>query len=71
MKWYRKAAEQGDAKAQNNLGVVYDRGEGVPQDDAEAVKWYRKAAEQGMPGAVQPGLMYANGEAWRRTMPRR
>ena len=26
MKWYRKAAEQGDAIAQNNLGVMYDKG---------------------------------------------
>ena len=40
-------AEQGDAAAQNNLGVMYDNGEGVPQDDAEAVRWYRKAAEHG------------------------
>ncbi len=47
MKWCRKAAEQGYAKAQYNLGGMYDKGQGVPQDDAEAVKWYRKAAEQG------------------------
>ena len=33
--------------AQVNLGVMYDNGEGVLQDDKEAVKWYRKAAEQG------------------------
>ena len=43
----RKAAEQGDADAQYNLGVMYERGLGVSQDYAEAVKWYRKAAEQG------------------------
>lgn len=47
VKWYRKAAEQGLAVAQNDLGVCYENGEGVPQDYAEAVKWYRKAAEQG------------------------
>lgn len=40
-------AEQGDATAQNNLGVMYEYGLGVPKDDAEAVKWYRMAAEQG------------------------
>ncbi|HHV6627196.1 TPA: tetratricopeptide repeat protein, partial [Haemophilus influenzae] len=40
-------AEQGDAKAQFNLGVRYAKGQGVKQDDVEAVKWYRKAAEQG------------------------
>ena len=47
VKWYRLAAEQGNAKAQYNLAVMYDNGEGVPQDYAEAVKWYRLAAEQG------------------------
>ena len=43
----RLAAEQGDADAQNNLGVMYVLGEGVPQDDAEAARWYRLAGEQG------------------------
>ena len=45
--WYRRAAEQGHAPAQFNLGVMYKKGEGVPRDYAEAAKWYRKAAEQG------------------------
>jgi TPR repeat protein len=41
-------AEQGDAQAQFNLGVVYAYGlVGVPQDSAQALAWYRKAAEQG------------------------
>jgi TPR repeat protein len=40
-------AEQGDAKAQFDLGFMYDLGLIVPQDYQEAVKWYRKAAEQG------------------------
>ena len=43
----RQAAEQGHADAQYNLGLMYDRGDGVPENDAEAVKWYRMAAEQG------------------------
>jgi len=46
-KGYRKAAEQGNAKAQYNLGVCYSDGAGVAKDAAEAVKWYRRAAEQG------------------------
>ena len=46
-KWYRKAAEQGDAVAQFNLGQMYEKGEGVGQDREEAVKWYREAAGQG------------------------
>jgi len=47
VKWTRKAAEQGDALGQNNLGVMYSAGRGVPQSDTEAVRWYRQAAEQG------------------------
>ncbi len=43
----RPLARQGDAIAQYNLGSMYGRGQGVPQDYAETVKWYRKAAEQG------------------------
>ena len=48
VKWYRKAADQGLAKAQHNLGVAYSRGLGIAKDDAEAVKWYSKAADQGL-----------------------
>ena len=48
-KWYRKAADQGNADAQPNLGLMYEKGQGVPQDYAQAVSWYRKAADQGTP----------------------
>ena len=41
-------ADQGDAIAQYNVGFMYDTGNGVPENDAEAVKWYRKAADQGL-----------------------
>lgn len=44
---YQQLAEQGHAKAQFNLGVMYDQGQYVTQDYAEAVSWYLKAAEQG------------------------
>ena len=37
--WYRRAAEQGDSRAQYSLGLLYDRGQGVPQDIIEASKW--------------------------------
>jgi len=47
VRWYQMAAEQGNAIAQNNLGVMYDKGLGVPQDYVEAVRWYQMAAEQG------------------------
>lgn len=47
----RPLAEQGNAKAQYNLGVMYDKGQGVLQNYAEAMKWYRLAADQGHAGA--------------------
>jgi hypothetical protein len=43
----QKAAEQGDAKAQYTLGMMYEKGRGVPRDDLKALAWYTKAAEQG------------------------
>jgi TPR repeat protein len=39
-------AESGDAAAECDLGMHYERGDGVPKDYAEAVKWLRKAADQ-------------------------
>ena len=47
LKEWRLLAEQGDADAQVNLGVMYHKGQGVPQDYQEAVRWYRLAAEGG------------------------
>jgi uncharacterized protein len=47
VKWFRKAADQGDAYAQGRLGSRYYNGKGVPQSYAEAAKWYRKSADQG------------------------
>jgi TPR repeat protein len=40
-------ADGGDARAQNKLGMLYEKGEGVSQDYIESLKWYRKAADQG------------------------
>ena len=60
--WYRKAAEQGNARAQTDLGYRYHSGWGVERDDSEAVKWYRKAAEKGDARAqTNLGIMYQNG----------
>ena len=47
VKWYRKAAEQGDAMAQNNLGVRYATGKGAPKDMTKAKYWINKAYEGG------------------------
>ena len=46
MTWSRKAAEQGDAFAQFNLGVAYANGQGVPQTYVEAHKWRNLAASR-------------------------
>ena len=45
--WNSKAADENAAAARNNLGVMYENGQSVPQDDAQAVAWYRKAADEG------------------------
>ena len=63
LKLLRPLAEQGNAAAQNVLGVMYEIGRGVPQDDMEAVKWYRLSAEQGRASAqYNLGVMYDKGQ---------
>jgi TPR repeat protein len=57
---WQPLAEQGDVNTQLLLGSIYDLGQGVPQDDAEAVKWYERAATQGSAkGQYQLGAVYA------------
>jgi len=64
---WQPLADQGNARAQNNLGVMYENGKGVPQNIAEAVRWYRLAAQQGYAGAQNNlGLIYAIGRGIRR-----
>lgn len=59
---WQKMAEQGHAKAQYYLGISYEYGRGVSQNDVEAVKWYRKASMQGLSVAqYRLGVMYDNG----------
>ncbi len=58
-KEWHPLAEQGNAQAQYYLGVLYFKGEGVPQDYAQARKWWRKAAAQGHAIAqFNLGLLY-------------
>ena len=61
-KLYRKAAEQGNADAQLNLGAMLDKGQGVAQDYAEAAKWWRRAAEQDSLAQRNLGWHYARGD---------
>lgn len=57
---WRPLAEQGDAKAQYHLGLMYFYGKGLPQDFLRATDWYRKAAEQGESNAqYELGMAYA------------
>ena len=62
VRWYRLSADQGNAFAQNNLGLRYANGEGVLKDEAEAVRWYRLSADQGNATAQNNlGVRYAIG----------
>jgi TPR repeat protein len=66
IKWYRLAADQGDATAQKNLGWMYYYGAGVPKDAVEAVHWFRLSAVSGNPdGAFALAQMYGEGEGVR------
>lgn len=61
-KWYRVAAEQGHAAAQNNLAWLYQHGHGVEQSESAAFRWYQAAAEQGIIDACYNlGLLYEQG----------
>lgn len=58
----RSAAEDGDPRAQNDLGERYEYGRGVSRDAAEAFKWYRESANQGFAsGQNNLGRMYTTG----------
>ena len=62
-------AKQGNASAQFNLGLMYRKGQGVPQDYKTAVKWYRLAAEQGNASAqFNLGVMYDKDKVFHRTI---
>lgn len=52
LEYYRKAADFGNAKAMNNVGMLYYNGTGVIQDYQEAMNWFKKAADLGRPAAT-------------------
>jgi len=59
----RPLAQQGHSIAQYNLGLMYEKGEGVAQDSSAAVKWYRMSAQQGYANAQHDlGVSYYKGE---------
>ncbi len=60
---WQPVAEQGDANAQYNMGLLCALGQGVPQDFKRAAEWYEKAARQGVAAAqYNLGVIYANGQ---------
>ncbi len=57
-----KHAQGGDPNAQNELGILYSEGRGLPHNDFEAKDWFKKAADQGHAGAqVNIGTLYSLG----------
>ncbi len=59
---WKPLADAGDARAQSNIGVMYDNGDVVAEDDAEAVRWFRLSAEGGFPtGQFNLAVMYKGG----------
>jgi hypothetical protein len=52
-KWFRRAADQGLAGGQFNLGVLYGNGQGVPKDFVQAYLWFSLAAKQGFGNAAR------------------
>lgn len=62
--WFRKAAAQRYAPAEFQLGLLYDFGFGVGQNDAEALSWYRRAADHGSAAAQRAvGDFYQKGRS--------
>jgi cell division septation protein DedD len=60
---FKPLAENGDAKAQSILGMMYSYGEGLPVDYRESARWYRRAAEQNYSVAqYNLGMAYLEGK---------
>jgi len=62
-KLFKRAARDGDSRAQHSLAVLYLQGKGVDQDDEQGVKWLRKAAKQGLSVSQSLlGSLYSSGK---------
>ena len=58
----RPLADQGNGEAQYDIGILYENGQGAPQNSATAAQWYRKAADQGYAAAqLKVSKMYEDG----------
>lgn len=57
--WFRKAAEKGNPRALNNLGICYEFGHGIPQDMDQAFQNYQESAKKGfVPGMLNLAILY-------------
>ena len=66
-KW-KPLAKGGSALAQFNLGLMYDKGEGVKRNYKKAVRWYKLAAKQGVASAqFNLGVLYSKGKGVRQS----
>ena len=64
-------AKEGRCQAENNIGYLYERGLGVPQDYSKALKWYKLSANKSLPeGNIMPGYYTTTGMGLRRTSQR-
>ena len=63
LRLWQPLAQKGNAEAKFALGLMYDNGQGVAQNDQQAAAWYQKAANQGHAKAqYNLGVMYFNGQ---------
>jgi uncharacterized protein len=53
MRWDLMAADAGDTTGMDNIGLLYQNGQGVPQNHTEAGRWFRKAADLGDAGRMR------------------
>ena len=69
---WKKLAKDGDARAQNNIGHMYEEGLGVAQNYSEAMDWYKQAAKSRLPEAqYNVGLLYYHGYGVAKILERR
>jgi uncharacterized protein len=61
LRLWRPLADQGDANAQMKLGLMYELGQGVPKNNAEALKWWRLAAGHDATAQFLLGSLYYDG----------
>ena len=70
LKWFRAGADQGDARAQYELGVMYFNGRGVARDSVTGFAWAKKAADQGFaPGENMVGNCFERGDGVAQNVP--